>query len=164
MSFADKIAKTKQVLPKGHGKVVDTLPQQELADYKKQGTPDAEALSELKVALAQTQLQLKRTQVARERAHNEGIKQDQALRDKYAAKAYKFVGAWSIVLAILLVLDGIEIPGSVGFNLSENILLALIGGVTVNVLAVFLSVMNYLFPQKLQRNTSKRGTRQVKPR
>jgi hypothetical protein len=66
------------------------------------------------------------------------------------------------VLFILLFLSGAESIFGFEFELSETVLIALITGVTVNILAFFLSVMNNLFPNKLPATAKKTKTAAVK--
>jgi hypothetical protein len=144
MGLVDQLSKTK---PKttAHAKTqTDALGPQEQAAYSKLKTPDAAQLARLKVETA-----------LRERhIHLDGLIQDQTLRDKYASKAYWFVWVWSAVLFILLFLSGSKSVFGFEFELSETVTVALITGVTVNILGVFLSVMNNLFPKPVAKKNS----------
>ena len=48
---------------------------------------------------------------------------------------------------MLLVIQGVFSPWGI-FNLSNNVLLAAIGGTTINVIGLFLVVARYLFPKR----------------
>lgn len=162
MEFDNKLSKIDQIKALKPASSKSDLAKQEKQAYSAQTTPDVETLNEIKLATAQIQLKLRQAQVDREHAHNDGIKQDQLLRDKYAAKAYRFVWGWSSVLFIILFLSGSKSILGFEFELSENVLLALITGVTVNILAVFLSVINNLFPIKPSIATRLRKNAQAK--
>ena len=134
------------------------LSKDEEKSYESESSPDADAISEIKVAIAvqarlqeETKSRLLKLKVKRE-------KQEITLRKKFADKAYGFVWFWSIAVLFLIFLSSskstkIEIFGLITieparFELSENVSIALITGVTVNILAVFLAVMRNLFPNK----------------
>ncbi|AUT90752.1 TPA: hypothetical protein O4E20_002157 [Proteus mirabilis] len=76
------------------------------------------------------------------------------LRKLYASKAYRFVWMWSIVFFIIILLSGykdIEIIGTdlkikSTFEMNDKVLIALITGVTINIVAVFVIVIKNLFP------------------
>jgi len=70
-------------------------------------------------------------------------KQDRGEREKYASRVYWLIVCWLIALAGILLLQGSENS----FSLRENVVLALIGGTTANVLGIFIVVINYLFPK-----------------
>ena len=78
------------------------------------------------------------------KARIRGMLLDQEQRLEYARKAYELVVAWVGGIILLLTLSGIKLA-HFKFELSENVLLALIGGTTLNVLGVFYFVMAYLF-------------------
>ena len=73
--------------------------------------------------------------------------QDIRLRRKYANRIFYLVRYWLIGVLGVLILQGALGPWKL-FDLSENVLLALIGGTTVNVLGLFVVVINYLFPKR----------------
>ncbi|MEG2273228.1 MAG: hypothetical protein RSC05_13255 [Acinetobacter sp.] len=86
------------------------------------------------------------------------------MRETYASKAYRFVWLWSIALIVILVLQGSDAPSvklfslqfnAHTFNLSDKVLIALISGVTVNIVAVFVVVIRNLFPSEHKVNPSK---------
>lgn len=77
------------------------------------------------------------------------------MRAKYASKAYRFVWLWSVALIVIIILQGSSAPtlkilfinfNAHNFKLDNNVLIALISGVTVNIVAVFVVVIRNLFP------------------
>ena len=66
-------------------------------------------------------------------------------RESYAFRVFVLLCVWLIGMFAVLGLQGFKCHG---FLLSDNVLLALIGGTTANVFGLFLVVMNYLFPKK----------------
>jgi len=85
------------------------------------------------------QLDLERLKLENEEAR--GTIQD---RRRYAEKVYRLVGAWIVLIFVLLILQGF---GSFySFKLSDPVLLAAIGSTTVNVIGMLLIVLRYLFP------------------
>ena len=90
----------------------------------------------------------------------EVLKQDREERAKYAGKLFRLICAWLASVYLILLCNGIEyeevyfkekssleteVVYKLDFNLSEPVLLALIGGTTINVLGLFVIVANYLF-------------------
>ncbi len=88
------------------------------------------------------------------------------MRETYATKAYRFVWLWSIALIVIIVLQGSKSPSvhlfffefkATEFNLDPKIIVALISGVTINIVAVFVVVIRNLFPSeaKISNSTKK---------
>lgn len=81
-------------------------------------------------------------------------KQDLKMRKYYASKAYRFVWLWSLFLFSIITLKGfskieikyLDFDFSSSFIIEDKVTIALITGVTVNIVAVFLVVMRNLFP------------------
>ena len=73
------------------------------------------------------------------------LEQDIEHRNLYANRIFMFVVAW-----VFLVMSSIFVSGwsLLGFELSDKVLMMLIGGTTANVLGLFAIVANYLFPKK----------------
>lgn len=65
-------------------------------------------------------------------------------RKAYANKIFKLVVFWLIGVVAVILLSGF---GPFGFLLDDKVLLALIGGTTLNVLGIFTIVANFLFPK-----------------
>lgn len=74
------------------------------------------------------------------------LKQDNKLRADFAQKLYKLVVWWLSAIGVCLGLEGF---GSIWgfFNLGDSIVIALLGGTTLNVLGIFYIVANYFFPK-----------------
>ncbi|NIF02112.1 hypothetical protein F3J38_18940 [Pantoea sp. Acro-805] len=81
-------------------------------------------------------------------------KQDVKMRRRYASKAYKFVFMWSCFLFLTILFVGFgdlqieanDFKWHSKFTISDPVLIALISGVTVNIVAVFVIVIRNLFP------------------
>lgn len=90
------------------------------------------------------------------------LKQDREERGKYADKLFNLICTWLIVISLLIIGSGYKndldttITNSSGkiiretttpprFELSDKVLLALIGGTTASILGLFVIVANYLF-------------------
>ena len=65
-------------------------------------------------------------------------------RKAYADKIFKLVVSWLIGVGGVILLSGFA---PFGFMLDDKVLLALIGGTTLNVLGIFTIVANFLFPK-----------------
>lgn len=74
-----------------------------------------------------------------------GIAQDTRQRKIFAERIFWLLCAWIMALFAILFLQGFHYNM---FRLSDNVVLALIGGSTVNIIGVFLVVVRYLFPKK----------------
>jgi len=70
--------------------------------------------------------------------------QDREQRKEYADKLFILIKYWLIALLAVLLING---WGILWFELSDAVLLALVGGTTANVLGLFLIVLYYLFPK-----------------
>lgn len=66
-------------------------------------------------------------------------------RKAYANKIYTLVVWWLVALGLVILLAGFK--GKTTFDLDSKIILALIGGTTLNVLGIFTIVTNFLFPK-----------------
>ncbi len=67
----------------------------------------------------------------------EGIAQDIQERKKYAKWTFILIASWIAAIFCLMLIDGFKLCN---FGLSENIILAAIGGTTINILAIFIFV------------------------
>lgn len=77
----------------------------------------------------------------------QSFKQDIRERHNYARRIFVLIVCWLISILLILAFQGwSKFFG--GFDLKEKILLALIGGTTASVLALFTIVAKYLFPDK----------------
>ena len=88
----------------------------------------------------------------------QNLTQNRTERKIYADRIYNLVTGWLVFIAFIIFLNGFAIQGPgtftrTGINLSDDIILALIGGTTVNVLGLFFVVLKYLFnPKKDEEN------------
>lgn len=84
-----------------------------------------------------------------------------ASRKSYANKIFLLVVGWLVVLGVIVLLAGWR-PGD--FQLDTKVLLALIGGTTLNVLGIFTIVTNFLFPRNGHSIFSRgKGAADVRP-
>ena len=81
-------------------------------------------------------------------AQTEGYKQDTAERKKYAFRVFVLCCCWVSAVFLLLLFEGF---GHSAFHLSDGVVLAAIGSTTANIIAVFVIVARYLFPDKGQQ-------------
>ncbi len=75
---------------------------------------------------------------------NDQLEQDIKERERYAKNIFALISIWLIGLGFVIVWQGNE---NNGFNLSETLMLSLVGGTTINVLGLFFVVLKYLFPE-----------------
>ena len=76
---------------------------------------------------------------------NSGLRQDIQERKKYAVHIFWMVALWLLAMVVIIFYKGF---GWFHNNISDAILLALIGSTTLNVLTFFVIVTKYLFPNK----------------
>jgi hypothetical protein len=76
-----------------------------------------------------------------------GIRQDIEERKTYANRVFWLVVGWLVGGFALLVAQGALSPWH-WFNLDNTVLMAAIGGTTVNVIGIFIVVARYLFPRR----------------
>lgn len=69
------------------------------------------------------------------------LRQDITERKKYASWIFWMVVAWLFIILLIIFLLGFEI-----MELSQTVVVSLIGATTINVTAFFLAVAKYLFP------------------
>ena len=80
---------------------------------------------------------------------NKQLKQDRRERRRYARQFFYLACSWVLFLATLLVFQGFQAYSSISpFLLSDNVLIAVMGSTTVNVLGILYVVATYLFPKK----------------
>ena len=86
-------------------------------------------------------------ELAQKEAELDALKQDISERKQYAKRIFNLIRAWLIGIFCLLLLQGFL--SNLGlFDLSEAVILAVVGGTTLNVLGIFIVVVNYLFPKR----------------
>jgi hypothetical protein len=84
------------------------------------------------------------------RLQNVALAQDINLRKDFAWDIFYLIVAWLILVFVVLILQGFAVAISHHeFRLSDSVVLALIGGTTVNVLGIFIIVVRYLFPTRV---------------
>jgi len=110
--------------------VVDELARADLSDHKQRS--QEEKLRAVQLANEKLELQ------------NQQLRQDNSNRQLYAQRLFLLIICWFIGLFALLFFQGFAMKK--WFLLPENVLLAAIGGSTLNVLGVFAIVVRYLFP------------------
>jgi hypothetical protein len=76
-----------------------------------------------------------------------GVWQDINERRRYAGRIFWLVVFWLGGALGLLILQGALSPWHI-FNLDRAVLLAVVGGTTVNVIGIFIVVARYLFPRR----------------
>ena len=80
------------------------------------------------------------------RALIEGMRQDIAERKKYAGRIFTLLSSWLLGIFAILLLQGFG--SNIRFALPDSVLLAAIGGTTINVIGIFIVVARYLFPRR----------------
>ena len=76
-----------------------------------------------------------------------GLLQDISERKLYANRIFWMLSLWLLGIFVLLLAQGFFSPHH-WFELDKSVLLAAIGGTTVNVIGIFVVVTRYLFPQR----------------
>lgn len=79
-------------------------------------------------------------EVERQRSILNSFNQDITQRKEYADKIYCMIVVWLLAIFLLLLLVGYG-----NCRLSDQVLITLIGGTTINVLGIFAIVANYIF-------------------
>lgn len=80
-----------------------------------------------------------------EKERLESDRQDRDERRTYGNKIFCLICCWLVGLAALLMAQGFE---DFPFKLETGVMLAVVGGTTINVLGLFVIVANYLFPKR----------------
>jgi hypothetical protein len=101
--------------------------------------------------------------IQEKKLRNKSLEEDITARRKYALAIFVLIVAWLVAVFTMLLLQGFlskrEIAVNVlfcrliyrtaiHFELSDGVLLALIGGTTATVIGLFAIVANYFFPKK----------------
>ncbi|PKA32490.1 hypothetical protein CWR41_22720 [Cedecea lapagei] len=116
---------------------------------------DEKAYDDLKTTVEALTKAVEKIDTRSSELKNDHLEQLIEMRETYARKAYRFVWLWSITLIIIIILQGSKAPEvkfwfikmkALDFDLDPKVLIALITGVTVNIVAVFIVVMRNLFP------------------
>lgn len=88
----------------------------------------------------------------RELAELESFRQDIQARKEYAGKIYRLIAVWLGAIYVVIILQGL----CAAFTLSDTVLVTLISGTTINVLGLFIVVVNYLFSRGASADGSAR--------
>lgn len=124
---------------------------------------DEKAYDDLKTTVESLTNAVEKIDTRSSELRNDHLEQLLDMRETYAKKAYRFVWLWSVTLIIILVLQGSKSPQvkiwffeiqSSSFELDTKIVIALITGVTVNIVAVFIVVMRNLFPSDVKEKST----------
>ncbi len=90
----------------------------------------------------------KQLELDRQKADLESRIQDTKLRGRFTRRIFVLIVVWLVVVLVILLFEGFHATVRAhNFQLSDNVLLALIGSTTANVLGVFIIVVHYLFPE-----------------
>lgn len=90
-----------------------------------------------------------RVEVEKLRAELDSFRQDVKQRKSLAPKLYLLTCCWLGAVIVFLLMQGFSEGRFHFFRLSDNVLIALLGTTTVNVVGLFYAVAKYLFPEKL---------------
>ena len=160
-----KLAKDK--VERARGAVPDSKASMEQQMMEGERGADEVAYDELKTTVEQLTKAVERIDTRSGDLKNDHLEQLLEMREMYAKKAYRFVWLWSITLIVILVLQGSKAPEvklwffqikSADFELDSKVLIALITGVTVNIVAVFIVVMRNLFPSNVSEEIKDKTT------
>jgi hypothetical protein len=81
-----------------------------------------------------------------ERKENiDSLVQDRLERKIYARKVFYLLSFWLLSILLIIILDGFKYIFGAIFIISDQVILALIGGTTINVIALFVIIVKYLF-------------------
>lgn len=84
----------------------------------------------------------------------ESIRQDREERKVYASKTFDFLCVYMMCVGLLLFMSG---STTASLQLSDSVLIVILGTTTTNVLGIFYFVANYLFPKR-HRTTGQEKT------
>jgi hypothetical protein len=93
-------------------------------------------------------------QIEKLRAELDSFKQDVAQRKQYAPRLYALTCGWLGAVAVILLLQGFSAGTTHFFSLGNDVLIALLGTTTVNVIGLFYIVAKYLFPNQTPNEPS----------
>ena len=85
----------------------------------------------------------------------ESIKQDREERKVYASKTFDFLCIYMMCVGLLLFMSG---STTASFQLSDSVLIVILGTTTTNVLGIFYFVANYLFPKRNRTTEREKAT------
>ena len=85
----------------------------------------------------------------------ESIKQDREERKVYASKTFDFLCVYMMCVGLLLFMSG---STTASLQLSDSVLIVILGTTTTNVLGIFYFVANYLFPKRNRTTEREKAT------
>ena len=88
------------------------------------------------------------------RLKNERDRRDQAAREVYSERVYLLAINWIVIVLTILCVDGCVQMNSY-FEVSDNVMITLIGATTATVLGLFAFVMKYLFHRDVGGKTKR---------
>ena len=97
-----------------------------------------------------------RAELEKLRLENQGLRDDNAARKKYADRIFVFIAIWLFLVLLIVIVQGFSgQEGSASsfedrslFDLDSKVILMLLGTTTANVVGLFIVVARYLFPEK----------------
>jgi hypothetical protein len=123
--------------------------------YEESQSNNEQTIADLKEAVEELTNAVEKIDVRDKDLKNDMQEQLLDMRETYALKAYRFVWIWSVFLILVIILQGSKAPDvklfffefkAHDFSLDSKVVIALISGVTVNIVAVFVVVIKNLFP------------------
>ena len=125
------------------------LKSQNALKIRLQNKPDGKALEEEQWAENQHKATIAKEKARKLTLENDFAQGENDARKSYGIKVFWLMVVWLSAVFVLVILSGIPIlEDKKYFHLSENIVLALIGTTTLNVIGLFGFVMKYLFSPK----------------
>lgn len=93
------------------------------------------------------QQELRKLQLENEarKVENESETQNKEQRKDFSERIYSFAAIYMFFVFLILFLSGTE---TTNFNLSDNVLITLLGTTTANVIGILIIVVTYLFSRK----------------
>lgn len=85
----------------------------------------------------------------------ESIRQDREERKVYASKTFDFLCIYMMCVGLLLFMSG---STTASLQLSDSVLIVILGTTTTNVLGIFYFVANYLFPKRNRTTEREKAT------
>ncbi|MGL4514455.1 MAG: hypothetical protein ACRCT8_15305 [Lacipirellulaceae bacterium] len=115
---------------------------------------DSFAEGEVDELLGDKAEQRKGLELQRVRDNLQAERDEREQRKQFAESLFDLSRRWVIVVILIVVLDATGSAGEsssqpvVWFNVSDSVLIALVGGMTVGVLGFFAAVLGWLFPKR----------------
>lgn len=110
---------------------------------------DAKAAEEKKWAEDQYQIEVKKEQARKLKQENDFASDENDARKSYGNRVFWLMVFWLATVLVIVIASGIPLLQELKyFQLSEKIILTLIGTTTINIIGLFGFVMKYLFAPK----------------